>query len=101
MRSQFLGFCRTPNGTIGPVRVKQPNPNPELGFSSARFGFKLKFRTELSHHYAHDIKPQNKWATKKEIIKAIMGAMKLEHPSKEDVQEIIESHQAKRNTRTA
>ncbi|KAH9079146.1 hypothetical protein EDB83DRAFT_2310877 [Lactarius deliciosus] len=49
---------------------------------------------------AHDIEPQNKWATKK-IIKAIMGAVKLEHPSKEDVQEIIELHQAKRNTRTA
>ncbi|KAH9164767.1 hypothetical protein EDB89DRAFT_1911915 [Lactarius sanguifluus] len=43
----------------------------------------------------------NKRATKKEIIKAIMGAAKLEHPSKEDVQGIIESCQAKRNARTA
>ncbi|KAH8997900.1 hypothetical protein EDB83DRAFT_2324850 [Lactarius deliciosus] len=50
---------------------------------------------------AHNIKLQNKRATKKEIIKAIMGAAKLEHPSKEDVQEIIESCQAKRNVRTA
>ncbi|KAH9000579.1 hypothetical protein EDB86DRAFT_2827891 [Lactarius hatsudake] len=50
---------------------------------------------------AHDIKPQGKWATKKEIIKAIMAAAKSEHPSKEDVEEIIESRQAKRNARTA
>ncbi|KAH9074892.1 hypothetical protein EDB83DRAFT_2515746 [Lactarius deliciosus] len=50
---------------------------------------------------AHNIEPQNKRATKKEIIKAIMGAAKSEHPSKEDVQEIIKSRQAKRNARTA
>ncbi|KAH9026930.1 hypothetical protein EDB83DRAFT_2319702 [Lactarius deliciosus] len=50
---------------------------------------------------AHDTEPQNKWVTKKEIIKAIMGATKSEHPSKEDVQEIIESCQAKCNVRTA
>ncbi|KAH9022747.1 hypothetical protein EDB83DRAFT_2320265 [Lactarius deliciosus] len=46
---------------------------------------------------AHDIKPQNKQVTKK----VIMGAAKSEHPSKEDVQEIIESCQAKCNARTA
>ncbi|KAH9011384.1 hypothetical protein EDB85DRAFT_2159982 [Lactarius pseudohatsudake] len=46
---------------------------------------------------AHDIEPQGKRATKKEIIKAIMAAAKLEHPSKEDVEEIIELHQAKHN----
>ncbi|KAH9007677.1 hypothetical protein EDB85DRAFT_2165335 [Lactarius pseudohatsudake] len=50
---------------------------------------------------AHDIEPQGKRATKKEIIKAIMAAAKSEHPSKEDVEEIIELRQAKRNTRTA
>ncbi|KAH9063696.1 hypothetical protein EDB83DRAFT_2601210 [Lactarius deliciosus] len=50
---------------------------------------------------AHDIELQNKRATKKEIIKAIMGAAKLEHPSKEDIQGIIKSCQAKCNTRTA
>ncbi|KAH9159214.1 hypothetical protein EDB89DRAFT_2084379 [Lactarius sanguifluus] len=50
---------------------------------------------------AHDIEPQGKRATKKEIIKAIMAAAKSEHPSKEDVKEIIESCQAKRNVRTA
>ncbi|KAH9007648.1 hypothetical protein EDB85DRAFT_2165367 [Lactarius pseudohatsudake] len=50
---------------------------------------------------AHDIKPQGKRATKKEIIKALMAAAKSEHPSKEDVEEIIESRQAKRNARTA
>ncbi|KAH9016311.1 hypothetical protein EDB85DRAFT_1898185 [Lactarius pseudohatsudake] len=50
---------------------------------------------------AHDIEPQGKWATKKEIIKAIMAAAKSEHPSKEDVEEIIKSRQAKRNMRTA
>ncbi|KAH9024324.1 hypothetical protein EDB85DRAFT_2150570 [Lactarius pseudohatsudake] len=50
---------------------------------------------------AHNIEPQGKRATKKEIIKAIMAAAKSEHPSKEDVEEIIESRQAKRNARTA
>ncbi|KAH9172293.1 hypothetical protein EDB89DRAFT_2069958 [Lactarius sanguifluus] len=50
---------------------------------------------------AHDIEPQGKRATKKEIIKAIMAAAKSEHPSKEDVEEIIESRQAKHNVRTA
>ncbi|KAH9015346.1 hypothetical protein EDB84DRAFT_1567738 [Lactarius hengduanensis] len=50
---------------------------------------------------AHNIELQGKRATKSEIIKAIMGAAKSEHPSKEDVQEMIESCQAKCNTRTA
>ncbi|KAH9002186.1 hypothetical protein EDB86DRAFT_2827211 [Lactarius hatsudake] len=50
---------------------------------------------------AHNIEPQGKQATKKEIIKVIMAAVKSEHPSKEDVKEIIESHQAKCNVRTA
>ncbi|KAH9011606.1 hypothetical protein EDB85DRAFT_2159789 [Lactarius pseudohatsudake] len=61
----------------------------------------LKHDVLIAWITAHDIEPQGKRATKKEIIKAIMAATKSEHPSKEDVEEIIESRQAKRNTRTA
>ena len=50
-RSKGLRFSRTLNGTIGPVLVSHPNPNPNLAFGPVRFGFGPRFRTEPSHHY--------------------------------------------------
>jgi hypothetical protein len=44
-------MCRTPNGTVGPVRNKRPNLDPNLAFSPVPFGFKPWFGTELDHHY--------------------------------------------------
>ena len=44
-------FSQMLNGTIGPVLVSHPNPNPNLAFSLVRFGFGPRFRTEPSHHY--------------------------------------------------
>ena len=44
------GICRTANGTDGPVRVKTPNPNPNLEFGKVRFGFGPRFGTGLFHH---------------------------------------------------
>ena len=50
-RSEGSEFSRTLNGTVGPVLVSNPNPNPNLAFGPVRSGFGPWFRTEPSHHY--------------------------------------------------
>jgi hypothetical protein len=49
-----LEIWRTQNGTVGPVRVKHPNLNPNLASGLVQFESGPKFGTEPSHHYVDD-----------------------------------------------
>ncbi|KAI9442575.1 hypothetical protein H4582DRAFT_2073126 [Lactarius indigo] len=49
----------------------------------------------------HEIELQGKWPTRRDLIKAIAGAPKLEQPSKEDIESIVNKCKSKRNAKAA